>query len=61
VVDNNGRHGVKEKQGSLTLAAGLHDIEVTYFQSNGSQALDVFWSGGGMQKQLIDSSVLFAP
>jgi len=61
VVDNNGKHIIQERQGLIYLSAGLHDIEVTYFQSNGGEALDVYWSGGGMSKQLINSQVLFAP
>jgi len=61
VVDNNGKHAVLEKQGSIDLSAGLHDIEVTYFQSNGSEALDVLWSSTTLPKQAIASSVLFAP
>jgi len=61
VVDNNGKHVVKEEQGSINLAAGLHDIEVTYFQSNGAEALQVHWSGVGIPKQLINAQVLFAP
>jgi len=61
VVDNNGKHAVLEKQGSIELTAGYHDIELTYFQSNGSEALDVYWSGTDLPKQIIDASVLFAP
>jgi len=61
VVDNNGKHVVLEREGSINLSAGLHDIEVTYFQSNGGEALDVYWSGDGLPKQPISSEVLFAP
>jgi len=61
VVNNDGKHGVLEKQGSIQLSPGLHDIEVTYFQSNGTEALDVLWSASNLSKQTIDGSVLFAP
>jgi len=61
VVDNNGKHAVKESQGSINLTAGSHDIEVTYFQSGGSEALNVYWSGVGVPKQIIPADVLFAP
>jgi len=61
VVDNDGKHIVVEEQGAITLSAGFHDIEVTYFQSNGGEVLDVYWSGVGMPKQLISGEVLFAP
>lgn len=61
VVDNNGKHGVLEKQGDVSLAAGMHDISVTYFQSNGSEALHVYWSGANLVKQEITADVLFLP
>ncbi len=61
VVDNNGKHGVIEKQGAVSLDAGLHDIEVRYFQSNGTEALDVYWSSANIAKQIIGDSVLFSP
>jgi len=61
VVDNNGKHGVIEKQGAINLSAGLHDISVIYFQSNGTEALNVSWSGPGFSKKTIESSSLFKP
>ncbi len=61
VVDNNGKHGVLEKQGSIELSPGLHDIEVTYFQSNGTEALNVYWSDSNSPKRIIDSTDLFSP
>ena len=31
VVDNDGLHGIVEQSGTLTLTAGMHAIEVTFF------------------------------
>jgi len=61
VVNNNGKHTAIEKQGAINLTAGLHDIRVTYFQSNGSEALEVEWSGPGVARQEINPNDLFKP
>ena len=61
VVDNDGRHGAIEKQGSIALQAGVHPIVLEYFQNGGSEALQVFWSGPEFSKQLVPDNVLFQP
>jgi len=57
VVDNDGLHGVKEKQGSIQLTAGQHDIVVTYFEKTGGNVLNVSWQGPGFSKQSINSGL----
>jgi len=37
VVDNDGRHGIKPRRGKISLAAGLHEFQLEYFQAD-SQA-----------------------
>ena len=37
VVDNDGLHGPREEQGSITLAPGEHDIVVEYFNRTGGR------------------------
>ena len=61
VVDNDGRHGAIEKQGSITLQPGVHPLELEYFQNGGSEALQVFWSGPGIDRELVPDNVLFQP
>ena len=61
VVDNDGRHGAIEKQGSINLTAGVHPIVLDYFQNGGSEVLQVFWSGPGFAKKLVSDAVLFQP
>ncbi|MFT7619729.1 MAG: putative heme-binding domain-containing protein [Planctomycetota bacterium] len=58
VVDNDGPHGTIEKAGKITLDAGLHDLEVTYFESGGDQSLRASWAGPGIKKQQIPESCL---
>jgi len=61
VVDNDGRHGAIEKQGSVSLQPGVHSIVLEYFQNGGSEALQVFWSGPGFARELVPDNVLFQP
>jgi streptogramin lyase/4-amino-4-deoxy-L-arabinose transferase-like glycosyltransferase len=51
VVDNGGSHGAQYRDGGVDLNAGLHDIEIRYFQAGGSQALDLFWAPPGAAQQ----------
>jgi hypothetical protein len=59
VVDNDGDHGVEQKQGEIELTAGLHPIRVSYFDSGGSQELQVIYQGPGVKKQVIPADKLF--
>ncbi len=59
VVDNDGAHGTTEKSGIITLTAGLHAIEVLYFQGGGGLAFSVAWQGPGITKQAIPDSLIF--
>ncbi len=59
VVRNDYVHAPREKSGSVTLAAGLHEILVTYFEKENKEVLDVLFSGPGVQKQLIPNDILF--
>jgi hypothetical protein len=59
VVDNDGKHSVKEVSGSIYLAAGKHAITVNYFNRDGEDVLEVRYSGQGISKTLIPDSALF--
>lgn len=59
VVDNNGKHGLVEKSGTIGLKAGKHAISVGYFQGGGGKALDVSYAGPGISKRLVPSDKLF--
>jgi|GEM_PF-3545693 len=43
VVDNDGSHASILKSGYIGLKAGLHELEVIYFQGVGGKTLDVSW------------------
>ncbi len=59
VVNNNGRHAVRERSGTVTLDEGRHLIEAAYFEATRNQLLEVGYAGPGISKQLIPDGVLF--
>lgn len=59
VVDNDGAHGVQEASGFIPLAAGMHRIEVPFFEIGGGEVLEVAYKGPGIDKQSVPDSVLF--
>jgi len=58
VVNNDGLHGMQEKNGSIELPAGSHPITVTYFDNGGGDGLEVSWQGPGINKQQIPADRL---
>ena len=58
VVNNDGLHGYRERNGKITLTAGSHPIVVTFFERGGGERLDVRWAGPGISKQLIPTAAL---
>ena len=44
VVNNDGRHELEEKDGTVSLTAGVHFITVTYFENRFSEELQVKWT-----------------
>ncbi len=60
VVDNDGDHGVREKNGDLELAAGIHVIEVLWFNGGGDGWLDVYIESEQMPKQILSTNLLRA-
>ena len=47
VVDNDGLHGSIEKRGAIALGAGLHAIEVVWFNATGGAELELRWAAPG--------------
>ena len=58
VVDNDGLHGAIEKRGAIALQAGLHTIEVVWFNATGGAELDVRWARPGEPFEPIDAASL---
>ena len=59
VVDNGGLHGMEEKNGTVTLKAGDHEIKVDLFENEGEVGLKVSWQADGLAKQIIPAGAYF--
>ena len=59
VADNDGIHGDGEIAGKIALKAGQHKIEARMFQCKGGQALKIFVTGPGLEKQEVPKTMLF--
>ncbi|GGM10590.1 family 16 glycoside hydrolase [Micromonospora yangpuensis] len=59
VVDHDGRHGETAKEGTVTLAAGLHPLRVEFFDNTGGQVLRLEWRRPGAANfELVPTSAL---
>jgi|GEM_PF-948638 len=58
VVDNNGSHGMQDKDGSVELTVGVHDFFLAYYQGNGGYGLRVSVALPGQPFQLLPNSML---
>jgi len=59
LVDNDGLHGMEEREGVIALKQGLHPITVTFFERTGGDDLLVMWKGTGMEKQKLAAERLY--
>jgi hypothetical protein len=59
IVDNGGSHGAEDKQGSIKLAQGFHDLEIRYWQLGGSRELQFWWQPPGQVKENVPLEYLF--
>lgn len=58
VVDNDGHHGVREKDGSIYLDKGIHEIKVLWFNGGGDGWLDVYVESSKLDKQILPTTML---
>ncbi len=54
VVDNDGVHSLQRADGSVSLTAGYHDVEVQMFNGGGPAQLGLRWSGPGFSETSFD-------
>jgi hypothetical protein len=59
VVWNDGLHGPLEASGSIALTAGLHALEVQFFEKGGGEHLVVEWAGPERPRETVPASALF--
>ncbi|MGH1421062.1 MAG: PQQ-dependent sugar dehydrogenase [Hyphomonas sp.] len=53
VIDNDFTHGAQEKTATITLAAGVHEIEVRFFERAGAAVIDLDWDPGTGRTQML--------
>lgn len=59
VVDNDGDHGVIEKDASEQLSVGKHPIRVEWFNGGGGSFLGLYYEGPGIPKQVLGADKLY--
>ncbi len=47
VIDHDGLHGASDKDGTIQLTAGRHDLRVNFFEAGGGQELRLSWRKPG--------------
>jgi hypothetical protein len=57
VVDNDGDHGVVEKNGSIALKPGTYPIQVVWFNGGGSGWLNVDYQTKSTPEQVLSTSM----
>jgi len=58
LIDDWNIHGTLERMGRASLAPGLHDFKVEFFQGGGGASITVWYQGPGVARQVITDSVL---
>ena len=59
IINNDGDHGVIEKNGTAQLSIGLHKIKVEYYNGSGGFWLNLLYKGPGIAKQIVPANKLF--
>ncbi len=59
VVNNTGDNNSGTESGEINLAKGKYPLKVIYYENDGTEAIDVFMKGPGIEKQVISPSILF--
>ncbi len=57
LVNNDGAHAARPVSGTVNIpAAGLYPITITYFEKDGGETMQAYWTGPGISRQLIPDS-----
>ncbi len=58
VINNDGVHGTRWRGKWLSLTAGVHNIEIQYFEKTGRERLNLYWYGPGVRFQRLSKNHL---
>ncbi len=62
VIDNDGQHSTKSQSGHVQLSAGVHKLNLQYFQGPADQiALELFWTPPGASESAIPPALVSRP
>ena len=61
VVDNDGGHSARRREGKIALEKGLHELRVLYFEDYMGQELEVGYSGRNILETVLPDAMLFVP
>lgn len=54
LVNNDGSHAARSATGTINItAAGTYPVTITYFENDGGESMQLYWSGPGISRQLI--------
>lgn len=53
LIDNDGDHGMDERQETVALKAGKHKIRICYYQGHGGAGLRFHWFSRDISKQIV--------
>jgi hypothetical protein len=57
IIDNDGVHGTKSKDATISLNSGEHDFQLRYFQGPAEDiALQLFWTPPGGNEEIVPTS-----
>ena len=59
IINNDGGHPAREKEGHLTLTAGRHRLRIGYFQLGGGYFLGLDWKEPGGMKEPVPPDLLY--
>lgn len=59
VVDNDGSHSVRHRDGKIALETGFHELEVLYFEDYMGEILEVGYSSRNIREDILPDNVLF--
>jgi hypothetical protein len=57
LVNNDGLHAPTSVTGTVTLAAGTYPISISFFEKDGGESMQVYWTGPGIARQQIPDAV----
>lgn len=58
VVENDGAHPASDVGGTVPLKKGKHRLRINYSQGSGDSALQFYWSGPNISRQIVPPNVL---